>query len=113
MYAEQRKPNNSVVDVSGDLFASMFSLDLGDGDVDYDAVERIHGGEFDEWTLAAARSGLFPPHAVEALQQSWRETPRSLLDALLADADEMTRKRCNIIWAGLDEAGTFDTAEYA
>ncbi|MDV7246005.1 MULTISPECIES: hypothetical protein [Rhodococcus] len=113
MNTEQRKPNDSVIDVSGDLFASMFSLDLGDGDVDYDAVERIHDGEFGEWTLAAARSGLFPPHAVEALQQSWQKTPRSLLDALLTDADEMTRKRCNIIWAGLDEASSFDTAEYA
>ncbi|TQC49808.1 hypothetical protein EEB14_07600 [Rhodococcus sp. WS4] len=93
-----------------DVVAAMFSFDLEDGDVDLDAVERIRAGEFDDWVSAAARSGLFASQEIEALARSWHADPRSLFEALLTDADDMTRKRYEIVWDSLDEA---DSREYA
>ncbi|MFZ2174537.1 MAG: hypothetical protein WAW17_10955 [Rhodococcus sp. (in: high G+C Gram-positive bacteria)] len=98
---------------SNDVFGAMFSLDLGDGDVDQDAVERIQDGELEEWVEAAARSGLFTAEAVGALALSWQENPKSLFDALLGGADEMTRKRYELVWDALDEAASIASAEYA
>ncbi|QHE73761.1 MULTISPECIES: hypothetical protein [Rhodococcus] len=92
------------------VVAVMFSFDLGDGYVDFDAVERIREGEFDDWVLAATRSGLFLPHEIAALARSWHTDPRSLFEALLTDADDVTRKRYQIVWDSLDEA---DSLEYA
>ena len=93
-----------------DFVAAMFSFDLGDGHVDFDAVERIRAGEFDDWVLAATRSGLFLPHEIAALTRSWHADPRSLFEALLTDSDDVTRKRYQIVWDSLDEA---DSLEYA
>jgi hypothetical protein len=95
-----------------DFVAAMFSLDSGDGIVDVDAVERIREGEFDDWVLAATRSGLFSAHEVEALAQSWHADPRSLFEALLADADDVSRKRYETVWDSLADTDT-DTLEYA
>ena len=93
-----------------DVVAAMFSFDLDDRDVDFDAVERIRERDFDDWVLAAARSGLFSPREIEALARSWHADRRSLFEALLTDADDMTRKRYEIVWDSLDEA---DSLEYA
>ena len=93
-----------------DVVAAMFSFDLDDREVDFDAVERIRERDFDDWVLAAARSGLFSPREIEALARSWHADPRSLFEALLTDADDMTRKRYEIVWDSLDEA---DSLEYA
>ena len=93
-----------------DVVAAMFSFDLEDGDVDVDAVERIRAGDFDDWVSAAARSGLFTPREIEALARWWHADPRSLFEALLTDADDMTRRRYEIVWDSLDQA---DSREYA
>ncbi|PQP20893.1 hypothetical protein [Rhodococcus opacus] len=93
-----------------DIVAAMFSFDLDGGDVDLDAVERIRAGDFDDWVSAAARSGLFSPREVEALARPWHADPRSLFEALLTDADDMTRRRYEIVWNSLDQA---DSREYA
>ncbi|QSE77705.1 hypothetical protein [Rhodococcus koreensis] len=93
-----------------DVVAAMFSFDLDNGNVDFDAVERIREREFDDWVLAATRSGLFSPREIEALARSWHADPRSLFEALLTDADDMTRKRYEIAWDSLDKA---DSLEYA
>ena len=93
-----------------DIVAAMFSFDLDDGKVDLDAVERIRDREFDDWVSATAQSGLFSPREIEALARSWHADPRSLFEALLTDADDMTRKRYEIAWDSLAEA---DSREYA
>ena len=93
-----------------DVVAAMFSFDLDDGKVDLDAVERIRERDFDDWVSATARSGLLSPREIEALARSWHADPRSLFEALLTDADDMTRKRYEIAWDSLDEA---DSLEYA
>lgn len=93
-----------------DIVAAMFSFDLDDGKVDFDAIERIRAGDVDDWVSAATRSGLFSPREIEALARSWHADPRSLFEALLTDADDMTRRRYEIAWDSLDKA---DTREYA
>ncbi|WP_072690340.1 hypothetical protein [Rhodococcus marinonascens] len=96
-----------------DMFAAMFTLDLGNGEVDFGAIERIYAGNFDEWIEAAARSGLFTRLNVEALAQSWENNPKSLFDALLTDVDEMTHRRYAAIWNALNNIVSFESVEYA
>ncbi|MEV0946935.1 hypothetical protein [Rhodococcus sp. NPDC049939] len=113
MNTAQQTLEATVVATVDDMFASMFTLDLGDGEVDFGAIERIHAGDFDEWIEAAARSGLFTRHDVDILVRSWEANPKSLFDGLLSDVDEMTQRRYVAIWDALDNVSSFETAEYA
>lgn len=36
------------------------------------------------------------------MAEQWRRDPRLLLDALLTDADDVTRRRCLTAWSALD-----------
>ncbi|WP_072688299.1 hypothetical protein [Rhodococcus marinonascens] len=83
--------------------SAMFSYEFFDNGVDYASIERIHRGEFDEWISALAGSGLFTNNEVRSMHQAWHLDPGTLLDALLADADEVTARRCQVIWAALDQ----------
>lgn len=82
--------------------AAMFAYEFMDGGVDLDALERIHRGDVREWVTAVAGSGLFTNAQVERIDAGWQRDPRSLLDALLSEADEMTVKRCEATWSALD-----------
>ncbi|MFD4369665.1 hypothetical protein [Rhodococcus sp. NPDC058521] len=82
--------------------SAMFSDEFVDGGVDYDMIEQIHRGDFDEWLFAVAGSGLFTNSEVATMEREWQQSPKAFLDALLAEADEITRKRCNVTWAALD-----------
>jgi hypothetical protein len=93
-----------------DFVAAMFSLDAGDRIIEVDAVQRIHEGYFDDWILAATRSGLFSAREIEALAQAWHADPRSLFEVLLVDADDMSRKRYGTVWDSLTDT---DMLEYA
>ncbi|MGW4339716.1 hypothetical protein ACWEK5_44085 [Rhodococcus koreensis] len=94
-----------------DLVAAVIAVDTSDGSLDVDAVERIRQRQFDDWVLAAARSGLFTAGGIDTLVQCWRADPRSLLDALLAHSDDLTRRRYQAIWNSL--GGAPDAREYA
>ncbi|TSD93966.1 hypothetical protein FOS14_21940 [Skermania sp. ID1734] len=80
----------------------MFSYEFFAGGVVYDTLERIHRGEVDDWVDALESSGLFDVSTVLEMEHQWRQHPKSLLDLLLLDADEMTQRRCAISWAALD-----------
>lgn len=85
-----------------DYVTATFARDfVADGFAD-DAVERIHHGEIGEWVRALAWSGLFTNLVVANAAHAWRRDPRSLLDALLGDADEVTVKRYDLAWTALD-----------
>jgi hypothetical protein len=90
--------------VHGDYVAAMFSHDFVEGGFDLDAVERIRRGVFEEWISAVARSGVFSDREVAGVVEAWRRDPKSLLDALLQDADEVTRRRYESTWEALDGA---------
>ncbi|MBJ8348088.1 hypothetical protein [Antrihabitans sp. YC2-6] len=85
-----------------DLIAAMFSYEFIDGGVDYDSIEQIHRGDIGEWLEALDRSGLFDEATIDAVGDRWRQRPKDLLEVLLADADEMTRRRCSVTWSVLD-----------
>lgn len=82
--------------------SAMFSYEFQDGGIDYDTIESIHRGDVDEWVTALAQSGLFERSTVLDAEYTWKYRPRLLLDMLLCDADEMTRRRCDMAWASLD-----------
>ena len=101
----------------GDYVTATFARDFVAEGFDHDTVERIHRGLFDEWTHALAQSGLFSNGTVAATLDSWQDDPHSLLSALLANADEITLKRYELVWEALERntyAGAADAVvEYA
>lgn len=83
---------------SDGLISAVFSYEL----IDDDVIERIHRGEVDDWIAVVAGSGMFSHAEVRAFAHVWSSDPKSLLDALLVDVDEVTVKRCEAAWANLD-----------
>ncbi|MGV9871028.1 hypothetical protein [Rhodococcus koreensis] len=96
-----------------DLVAAVIAVDTSEETLDLDAVERIRQRQFDDWVLAAARSGLFTASEIDTLVQCWRADPRSLFDALLANSDDLTRRRYQAIWNSLGAPGASGALEYA
>ncbi|SLJ82731.1 Uncharacterised protein [Mycobacteroides abscessus subsp. abscessus] len=45
---------------------------------------------------------MFDKQALERIVGRWRRDPRTLLDALLADADDVTRRRWAMAWSALE-----------
>ncbi|MDH6680610.1 hypothetical protein M2284_004839 [Rhodococcus sp. LBL1] len=85
-----------------DYVAAMFAYEFMDGGVDYDSLDRLHRGEVSDWVSAVAGSGLFTNTQVDRIDAQWRLDPKSLLETLLSEADEMTVRRCEMTWAALD-----------
>ncbi|MFF0817090.1 hypothetical protein ACFYVR_18305 [Rhodococcus sp. NPDC003318] len=96
-----------------DFVTATFSHDFVADGYDHDSVERIHRGDIDEWIHALAQSGLFTNLAVTSASESWRDDPHTLLDALLADADEVTVKRYEVAWDAMDRSTFRAVDEYA
>ncbi|MFC4377602.1 hypothetical protein ACFO5K_26330 [Nocardia halotolerans] len=92
-----REPRDRAELVEG-LLAAEFA------DIDADAMRRVHAGEHDEWLSALEATGLFGRTTLADIADCWTAEPRLLRDALLAEADEFTRRRCLAAWATL-EAG--------
>ncbi|WP_241665896.1 hypothetical protein [Prescottella subtropica] len=90
-----------------DYIAATFAYEFMDGVVDMEAIERLHRGDVREWVTAVAASGLFTAAQIDRIDAGWQCNPRSLLDALLSEADEVTVKRCETAWAGLTLANAF------
>ncbi|WP_305094549.1 hypothetical protein [Prescottella sp. R16] len=88
-----------------DYIAATFAYEFMDGAVDMTAIERLHRGDVREWVAAVAASGLFTAAQIDRIDTGWRCNPKALLDALLAESDEVTVKRCETAWAGLTLAG--------
>ncbi|WP_194817582.1 hypothetical protein [Nocardia sp. XZ_19_385] len=82
--------------------AALFADEFAEGSVDVSALRRIHAGEFGEWLTALDRSGLFGKDALTTIGDQWRGDPRLLLDALLSDSDDVTRRRWLMAWSALD-----------
>ncbi|MGV9615249.1 hypothetical protein [Nocardia xishanensis] len=85
-----------------ELIGALFADEFADGAVDLEALRSIHAGEFGTWLTALDRSGLFGKEALATVAEQWRRDPRVLLDALLADADDVTRRRWLMAWSSLD-----------
>ncbi|WP_280310945.1 hypothetical protein [Nocardia abscessus] len=69
-----------------------------------DVLRRVHADEHEEWLNALDRSGVFGKEALADLADTWRRDPRELPEALLAEADDVARRRCLAAWSGLDNS---------
>ena len=87
---------------SNSYLAAIFSYDFLDEHIGDETIARIHLGEIDDWIHDLAASGLFSSTEVRAAELAWRKNPRLLLDALLEDADEVSVRRWESVWARLD-----------
>ncbi|WP_433727278.1 hypothetical protein ACQP0C_35645 [Nocardia sp. CA-129566] len=85
-----------------ELVAAVFSYEFVDGDIDTDALCRIHAGDVSEWITALDRSGMFGKTAIATLSDKWQREPRMLLDALLEEVDDVTRRRWLVAWSDMD-----------
>ncbi|MEU8897094.1 hypothetical protein [Nocardia sp. NPDC048505] len=85
-----------------ELVAAMFADEFPEGVVDVAALRRLHAGQVGEWLGALDRSGLFGREALAALAEQWVREPAILLDALLSDSDDVTRRRWLMAWSALD-----------
>jgi hypothetical protein len=86
----------------GDVVLAMFGGECNDGGLAYATIEALHRGDIDDWLCALRQSGLVADEELREIAESWRMNPRTLLDVLLTEADEMTRRRCRTSWAALD-----------
>ncbi|MFD4368450.1 hypothetical protein [Rhodococcus sp. NPDC058521] len=102
--------SNATALTPGDYISAVFGLDFLAAPYSFESVARIHNGEVDDWVNAIARSGLFSNRVVADAAFAWEANPRLILMALLADADEMTHKRFEMVW---DSLGRVDAVAYA
>jgi hypothetical protein len=85
-----------------DVAVAMLGGRCRDGGPDYATIEALHRGEVDDWLRALGSSGLLSEGALAELGAAWHANPRTLLDILLTEVDEMTARRCRTSWAALD-----------
>ncbi|KAA8879837.1 hypothetical protein F3087_43225 [Nocardia colli] len=85
-----------------ELVAAMFSSEFVEGGIDPAVLRRVHAGDHAEWLTALDRSGIFGKETLADLTARWHDNPRDLLDTLLTEADDVTKRRCLTAWAGLD-----------
>ncbi|MEV6562762.1 hypothetical protein AB0M22_44075 [Nocardia sp. NPDC051756] len=93
-----------------ELVAAMFASEFVEDGIDPAVLRRIHAGDHAEWLTALDRSGIFGKETLADLTAQWRDHPRELLDTLLTEADDVTKRRCLIAWAGLDRGATGNSA---
>ncbi|WP_068280677.1 hypothetical protein [Aldersonia kunmingensis] len=89
-------------DDRSDVAVAMFGGECHDGGLDYETIEALHRGEIDDWLRALRESGRVGDDDLREIAREWRMNPRTLLDILLTEADEMTLRRCRTSWAVLD-----------
>lgn len=76
-----------------ELVTAVIGPEVAEAGLDDETVRRIEAGEVGEWLAALADSGLFDKAALAEIGASWRRDPRVLVEVLLAEADDLTRRR--------------------
>lgn len=84
----------------GELVGALLAAEFAD--IDADAMCRVHAGAHGEWLAALETTGLFGRTALAEIAACWAADPTLLRDALLGEADELTRRRCLSAWSSLD-----------
>ncbi|MET9216520.1 MULTISPECIES: hypothetical protein [unclassified Nocardia] len=84
-----------------ELVGALLAAEYADAGIDSDAMRRVRDGEHEEWLSALEATGMFGIRALAEIAGEWTADPRLLRDALLAEADEFTRRRCLATWTAL------------
>lgn len=79
-----------------DLVNAVLFCEWDGGEIDVFAIDRVREGELADWTEALTDSGLFTDHSLAVIVDAWRHDPELLVDALLAGADEVSRRRLKV-----------------
>ncbi|WP_336085095.1 hypothetical protein [Nocardia sp. SSK8] len=85
-----------------ELVGALLAAEYADAGIDIDAMRAVRAGEHGEWLAALEATGLFGHTALNEIALAWARDPKTLRDALLAEADEFTRRRCLAAWAALE-----------
>ncbi|MFE3545023.1 hypothetical protein ACFXK0_18850 [Nocardia sp. NPDC059177] len=85
-----------------ELVGALLAAEFADAGVEIDAMRRIRAGDHAEWLSALEATGLFSIAALTDISAVWAREPHLLRDALLAEADEFTCRRCLAAWSALD-----------
>ncbi|WP_446224577.1 hypothetical protein ACTWPB_05290 [Nocardia sp. IBHARD005] len=85
-----------------ELVGALLAAEFADAGIDTDAMRSVHTGAHHEWLSALESTGMFDVRAMAEIAQRWAADPALLRDALLAEADELTRRRCLAAWAAFD-----------
>ena len=85
-----------------ELVGALLAAEVADAGLDLEAMRRVYTGAHDEWVQALETTGVFGLRALAEIAKSWAADPRLLRDALLADADELTRRRCHTAWTSFE-----------
>ena len=105
MYDDAYDPGAATAAIHPDteaMISALFSYEFVEGGVDYDALQQIHNGDVHDWVTAVESAGLFDDTVVAQVQRAWTADPGLLFDLLLAEADQVTVRRCRTTWAALD-----------
>lgn len=78
---------------TNDLVNAVLCYEWDGDEIDVHAIDLVRDGELSEWREALSDSGLFTDEALVAIVGAWRRDPELLVDALLAGADEVSRRR--------------------
>ncbi|MFF0817548.1 hypothetical protein ACFYVR_20630 [Rhodococcus sp. NPDC003318] len=84
---------NDLASPTKELVSAVLFCEWDGGEIDVHAIDRVRDGEMAEWQEALSDSGLFTDEALVAIVAAWRSDPELLVDALLAGADEVSRRR--------------------
>ncbi|GGK56203.1 hypothetical protein [Nocardia camponoti] len=85
-----------------ELVVALLGAEVAESGLDAAAMRAVYSGDHDVWVDAIEASGMFGFPALAEITASWAADPRVLRDALLAEADELTQRRCMSAWAALD-----------
>ncbi|MFE1595816.1 hypothetical protein [Nocardia sp. NPDC058705] len=85
-----------------EMVGALLAAEFADSGVDTDVVHRVYVGAHDEWVRALEATGVFGVRALSEIAQHWAADPCLLRDALLAESDELTRRRCLAAWTSFD-----------
>ncbi|MEV0550776.1 hypothetical protein [Nocardia salmonicida] len=85
-----------------ELVGALLAAEFADAGLDTEAMHCVHSGVHQEWLSALEATGMFDVRAMAEIAARWSADPALLRDALLAEADELTRRRCLAAWASFD-----------
>ncbi|MFC8386076.1 hypothetical protein [Nocardia sp. NPDC057272] len=86
----------------GELVGALLAAEFADAGIDIEVMRCVHTGAHHEWLSALESTGMFDARALAEIAARWAADPALLRDALLAEADELTRRRCLAAWASFD-----------
>ncbi|MFD3705594.1 hypothetical protein ACFWUP_20835 [Nocardia sp. NPDC058658] len=85
-----------------EMVGGLLAVEFAEAGIDTDVMHRVYTGAHAEWLQALEASGMFGVRALAEIAEQWIADPCLLRDALLAEADELTRRRCLAAWTSFD-----------